>query len=262
MKLCVDSQGKLIQKRKGVLSMATGVLIACSHGTQGKLESAYTLKNSKGPVFPLRSILVFFISLFGFYVCYFSFSQITFENEGKLTTKDEPIKIPCRAPAIPHEQLPYVHFPKPVTYDRGECACTPVRFFVIISMQRSGSGWFETLVNSHPNVSSNGEIFSVKDRRENISSILRTLDKLYNMDWLTSAAKNECTAAFGLKWMLNQALSRVQEFLGVPVKKLFSKHVKIHTSSLPDLVDNWEDVNEMLNGTEYARFLDDADYVK
>jgi LPS sulfotransferase NodH len=87
---------------------------------------------------------------------------------------------------------------------RGECACTPVRFFVIISMQRSGSGWFETLLNSHPNVSSSGEIFSVKDRRDNLSSILRTLDKLYNMDWLTSAAKNECTAAFGLKWMLNQ----------------------------------------------------------
>lgn len=88
--------------------------------------------------------------------------------------------------------------------DRGECACTPVRFFVIISMQRSGSGWFETLLNSHPNVSSNGEIFSIRERREDISSILRTLDKLYNLDWHTSAAKNECTAAFGLKWMLNQ----------------------------------------------------------
>ncbi|GJN07795.1 hypothetical protein PR202_ga25658 [Eleusine coracana subsp. coracana] len=58
------------------------------------------------------------------------------------------------------------------------------------------------------------------------------------------------------------ALSRVQEFLGVPVKKLFSKHVKIHTRPLPDLVDNWEDVSEMLNGTEYTRFLDDRDYVK
>ncbi|KAK3147163.1 hypothetical protein QOZ80_3BG0278890 [Eleusine coracana subsp. coracana] len=336
--------------------------------------SAYTLKNSKGPPFPLRSILVFFIALFGFYVCYFSFSQITFENEEKLSTEEAKIKIPCRAPTIPHEQLPYVHFPKPMTYDRGECSCTPVRYFVIISMQRSGSGWFETLLNSHPNVSSNGEIFSLKERRENISSILRTLDKLYSMDWLTSAAKNECTAAFGLKWMLNQglmeyhhdiadylnkkgamviflfrrntlrrlisveannydrrtkqlngihkshvhskdeadilarfkpkmdvstlipsiisaeqsmrtcldrfsntrhmilyyedvirdqnALTRVQEFLGVPVKKLFSKHVKIHTRPLLDLVDNWEDVSEMLNGTEYARFLDDRDYVK
>jgi hypothetical protein len=66
-------------------------------------------------------------------------------------------------------------------------------------MQRSGSGWFETLLNSHPNVSSNGEIFSVRERRENVSSVLRTLDKLYSMDWLTSAAKNECTAAFWIE---------------------------------------------------------------
>jgi hypothetical protein len=71
-------------------------------------------------------------------------------------------------------------------------------------MQRSGSGWFETLLNSHPNVSSNGEIFAVRERREDIVSILRTLDRLYDLDWRTSAAKNECTAAFGLKWMLNQ----------------------------------------------------------
>ncbi|XP_062211364.1 uncharacterized protein LOC133912567 isoform X2 [Phragmites australis] len=336
--------------------------------------SVCSLKSSKGPAFPLRSILVFFIALFGFYVCYLSFNQITLENEEILTSEKEKIKSICRRPAIPHEHIRYVHFPKPMTYDRGECACTPVSFFVIVSMQRSGSGWFETLLNSHPNVSSNGEIFSVRDRRENISTIFSTLDKLYNMDLLTSAAKNECTAAFGLKWMLNQglmehyqdivkylnkkgakviflfrkntlrrlisvlandydrktkqlngihkahihskeeaeilarfkptmdvsalvasirhaehsmrsclhhfsstrhmilyyedvicdtnALSRVQEFLGVQVRKLSSKHVKIHTSSLPDLVDNWEDVSEMLNRTEYARFLDDADYVK
>lgn len=59
-----------------------------------------------------------------------------------------------------------------------------------------------------------------------------------------------------------QALSRVQEFLGVPVMKLSSQHVKIHTRPLPDLVENWEDVSDMLNGTKYVRFLDDADYAK
>ncbi|KAL6878319.1 hypothetical protein ACP4OV_012489 [Aristida adscensionis] len=337
-------------------------------------NSVYSLKSSKGPQFPLRSILVFFIALFGFYVCYFSFNQIAFDNEEKSTNEEEKIKIVCRRPTVPHEHMRYLHFPKPMTYDRGECSCTPVRFFVIVSMQRSGSGWFETLLNSHPNVSSNGEIFSVRDRRENISTILSTLDKVYNMDWLTSAARNECTAAFGLKWMLNQglmehyqdivnylnkkgamviflfrrntlrrlisvlandydrktkqlngvhkahvhskqeaeilarfkpmmdvstlvpsirhtersmksclrhfssthhmilyyedvirdknALFRVQEFLGVPVRKLSSKHVKIHTSPLPDLIDNWEDVSDKLNRTEYARFLDDSDYVK
>eukprot|EP00249_Psilotum_nudum_P032337 c47704_g1_i1 orf=714-1097(+) len=34
-----------------------------------------------------------------------------------------------------------LHYPQPRTYDRGECACTPVHYFVILSMQRSGSGW-------------------------------------------------------------------------------------------------------------------------
>lgn len=92
---------------------------------------------------------------------------------------------------------------------RAECAGNPVRFFVIITMQRSGSGWFETLLNSHVNVSSNGEIFSVMDRRDNVSSIIRTLDKVYNLDWFNSASKNECSAAVGLKWMLNQVNMRL-----------------------------------------------------
>ena len=87
---------------------------------------------------------------------------------------------------------------------RAECACNPVRYFAILSMQRSGSGWFETFLNNHTNISSNGEIFSVKVRRSNISMITETLDKVYNLAWLNSASKNECTAAVGLKWMLNQ----------------------------------------------------------
>lgn len=86
-----------------------------------------------------------------------------------------------------------------------------MRPFAIVSMQRSGSGWFETLLNSHVNVSSNGEIFSVRDRRTNVTTILKTLDKVYNLDWFTSPSKNECLATVGLKWMLNQ-VSRVMDF--------------------------------------------------
>ncbi|XP_037415821.1 nodulation protein H-like [Triticum dicoccoides] len=330
----------------------------------------YSSKSSKGTLFPVRSMLVFFIALFGLYACYFSFTQIALENEEEeMNGAEERTNVLCKRPSeIPYDQMQYVHFPRPMSYDRGECACTPVRFLVIISMQRSGSGWFETLLNSHPNVSSNGEIFSVRERREDIASILWTLDKLYDLDWRTSAAKNECTAAFGLKWMLNQglmdypdeivdylikkgvmviflfrrntlrrlvsvlandhdkkekqlngthkahvhsqeeaeilarfkpevdvsslipsmrsaeqsmdaclrrfratrhmilyyedlirdnnALSRVQEFLGLPVRRLSSRHVKIHTSPLPDLVDNWEDVRRTLKPTLFARFLD------
>lgn len=80
----------------------------------------------------------------------------------------------------------------------------PVRFFAILSMQRSGSGWFEALLNSHMNLSSNGEIFSLWERRQNLSSIIQTLDRVYNLDWFNSASKNECSAAVGFKWMFNQ----------------------------------------------------------
>jgi len=100
-------------------------------------------------------------------------------------------------------------------FARNECAHNPVLFFAILSNQRSGSGWFETLLNSHINVSSNGEIFSVRERRKNVSSILQTLDKVYNLDWFNSASKNECSAATGLKWMLNQVyiLFKFSEYL-------------------------------------------------
>ena len=71
-------------------------------------------------------------------------------------------------------------------------------------MQRSGSGWFETLLNSHPNISSNGEVFSLKQRRQSMETIQRTLDTIYNLEWISSAAKHDCVAAVGFKWMLNQ----------------------------------------------------------
>lgn len=87
---------------------------------------------------------------------------------------------------------------------RAECTCTPVHTFVILSMQRSGSGWFETLLNSHPNISSHGEVFSAAGRRENFTIITETLESVFNLDWMSSAAKNECTSTIGLKWMLNQ----------------------------------------------------------
>ncbi|KAE8769614.1 nodulation protein H-like [Hordeum vulgare] len=274
---------------------------------------------------------------------------------------------PCHLPGFPQTEIPYLHFPTPNTYSRKECACTPVRFFAILSMQRSGSGWFETLLNSHENISSNGEIFSVKDRRSNVTAITQTLDKLYNLDWFSSAAKNECTAAVGLKWMLNQGLMKhhqevveyfnrrgvsvifllrrnllqryvsilandydrntkqlngthkahvhhrgqadvlaqykptidtksliaelkrsdklaadalvrfkkirsivlyyedvvsnrtkltdVLDFLKLPKIKLSSRHVKIHTKRLRDHIDNWTDVSNTLNGTQYQSFL-------
>ncbi|XP_028120353.1 uncharacterized protein LOC114317796 [Camellia sinensis] len=129
-----------------------------------------------------------------------------------------------------------------------------VRYFAIISTQRSGSGWFETLLNSHINISSNGEIFSVKVRRSNISTIVETLDKIYNLDWLTSASKNECTAAVGLKWMLNQGLMQHHEEIveyfntkGVSLIFLFRRNLLCRMISI--LSNSYDQNAKPLNGT-------------
>ncbi|OVA15779.1 hypothetical protein BVC80_1825g12 [Macleaya cordata] len=121
-------------------------------------------------------------------------------------------------------------------------------------MQRSGSGWFETLLNSHINVSSNGEIFSVKERRSNISSIVQTLDKVYNLDWFSSASKNECSAAVGFKWMLNQGLmehhEKIVEYFnrrGVSAVFLFRRNLLRRMISV--LANTYDRDAKLLNGT-------------
>ncbi|KAE9613029.1 hypothetical protein Lal_00027357 [Lupinus albus] len=150
--------------------------------------------------------------------------------------------------------IPYLHYPKPVSFSRNECAHNPVLFFAILSNQRSGSGWFETLLNSHINVSSNGEVFSVIGRRKNASSILQTLDKVYNLDWLNSASKNECSASIGLKWMLNQGLmehhKEIAEYFNrrrVSVIFLFRRNLLRRIVSL--LANSYDRYAKLLNGT-------------
>ncbi|KAK3162143.1 hypothetical protein QOZ80_1BG0086000 [Eleusine coracana subsp. coracana] len=164
---------------------------------------------------------------------------------------------PCHDPRIPDTEIPYVHYPTPNTYDRKECACTAVRFFAILSMQRSGSGWFETLLNSHENISSNGEIFSVKVRCSNVTTITKTLDKLYNLDWYSSAAKNECTAAVGLKWMLNQGLVKhhqeiVEYFNRRGVSIIFLLRRNLLQRYVSILANAHDGAMKQLNGTHKA----------
>lgn len=173
------------------------------------------------------------------------------------TLQIEQVEKPCVRPNFPQSEVTYVHYPEPTSYDRNECKCTPVRFFAILSMQRSGSGWFETLLNSHNNISSYGEIFSVKERRKNLTTITTTLDKVYNLDWFNSASKNECTAAVGFKWMLNQGLLQNHEGIvsyfnrrGVTPIFLFRKNL---LRRLVSILANTHDRNtKQLNGTHKA----------
>lgn len=53
---------------------------------------------------------------------------------------------------------------------------------------------------------------------------------------------------------------QIQEFLGVPVRKLQSRQVKIHLRPPPEQIMNWKDVYITLNGTQYEHFLHQADY--
>ncbi|KAK4860054.1 hypothetical protein QYF36_016559 [Acer negundo] len=162
--------------------------------------------------------------------------------------------MPCQAPDIEESEIPFMHYPDPVTFSREECACNPVRYFAILSMQRSGSGWFETLLNSHVNVSSNGEIFSVRDRMINISSIVSTMDRVYNLDWFTSASKNSCSAAVGFKWMLNQGLmehhNEIAKYFnrnGVSTIFLFRRNLLRRMISL--VANSYDKDAKLLNGT-------------
>lgn len=92
------------------------------------LQSIYCpAKSPKGPVaaFPLRSALVFFVTSFGFYVCYFSSrqSQIialeTTASGGGAEPTTETAHCSSRPAIVPHgPQTRYLHFPRPATYDR------------------------------------------------------------------------------------------------------------------------------------------------
>ncbi|KAJ8764314.1 hypothetical protein K2173_006054 [Erythroxylum novogranatense] len=339
-------------------------------GGEGEEESTVILKPPKKASILSRMIVLMFAMVCGVYVCVVCLKQIG--TQSKINIEDiQLLKGPTSDPDPVQLKFPGDHYPSPKTFNRSECEHNPVRYFAILSMQRSGSGWFETLLNSHVNVSSNGEIFSVLDRRGNSSSIQEVLDKVYNLDWFTSASKNECSAAVGFKWMLNQGvmahhkdvvdyfnrrnvsviflfrrnllrrmvsvlansydryakllngthkshvhsddeaktlskykptinstllvddlkkvemmaaraveyfnstrhmvlyyedlvknrtkLQDVQQFLRLPKMELTSRQVKIHKGPLSEFVENWEDVNTTLNGTEYESFLQ-SDY--
>ncbi|XP_027361371.1 uncharacterized protein LOC113869306 isoform X2 [Abrus precatorius] len=201
----------------------------------------------------LRTAVVMFSMVCGIFIFSVCLKQIS--TQASTTFVD--VKV-INKPSQTRQKLvntPHLlHYPKPTSFSRNECAHNPVLFFAILSNQRSGSGWFETLLNSHVNVSSNGEIFSIRERRQNVSSMLQTLDKVYNLDWFNSASKNECSAATGLKWMLNQGLmehhKEIAEYFNrrrVSVIFLFRRNLLRRMVSI--LANSYDRYAKLLNGT-------------
>ncbi|KAL0454220.1 UNVERIFIED_CONTAM: hypothetical protein Slati_0761200 [Sesamum latifolium] len=200
-------------------------------------KESLTTKPPKKNTLVLRMVVLILVMICGVYICLTCLGQFgVWSTQRSLAI--HVVERPCEVTEIEPSEKPYVHFPKPKTFSRDECACNPVRNFAILSTQRSGSGWFETLLNSHINISSNGEIFSVKVRR--------------NM--LTSASKNECTAAVGLKWMLNQGLMQNHEQIveyfksnGVSAIFLFRRNLLRRMISI--LANTYDQNAKPLNGT-------------
>ncbi|KAG6774005.1 hypothetical protein POTOM_021354 [Populus tomentosa] len=218
-----------------------------------KTGDTIVIKPAKKTPILLRMIVLMFAMVCGVYICSVCLKQTSIHSKIKF----QDIQVVERlSPDDDHGnlQISSVHYPNPETFSRAECAHNPVRYFAILSMQRSGSGWFETLLNSHVNVSSNGEIFSVLDRRRNISSITQTLDKVYNLDWFTSASKNECSAAVGFKWMLNQGVMQhhkeISDYFnhrGVFAIFLFRRNLLRRMVSV--LANSYDRHAKLLNGT-------------
>ncbi|PON46856.1 P-loop containing nucleoside triphosphate hydrolase [Parasponia andersonii] len=214
-------------------------------------KDTLVIKTPKKSPLILRMVVLLFAMVCGVYICLICLKQINPHTKAKFLN----IKVIEHQKSCPFSgQDLYMHYPQPRTFTREECGCNPVRYFAIFSMQRSGSGWFETLLNNHTNVSSNGEIFSVKERRINISSILKTMDKVYNLDWFTSASKNECSAAVGFKWMLNQGLMEHHEEIveyfkkkGVSAIFLFRRNLLRRMISV--LANSYDKDAKLLNGT-------------
>ncbi|GAB4847000.1 hypothetical protein Ancab_026012 [Ancistrocladus abbreviatus] len=213
-------------------------------------KDVFMIRLPKASPLILRMIMLVFAVACGIYICSICLKQISYQTKSFVEVIDRP----CHTYPFDLDVAPYLHCPQPKTYSRAECAGNPVQFFAIISMQRSGSGWFETLLNSHVNVSSNGEIFSVRHRRDNVSSIIGTLEKIYNLDWLSSASKNECSAAVGLKWMLNRGLmeyhKEILEYLNkkhVSLIFLFRRNLLRRMISV--LANSYDRHAKLLNGT-------------
>lgn len=90
-----------------------------------------------------------------------------------------------------------------------------------------------------------------------MSAIKKTLDTIYNLDWVSSASKNECTSAVGLKWMLNQGVMEYQSDIAAYFKEksvsvlfLFRRNVLRRYVSI--LANSFDRERKQLNGTHQA----------
>ncbi|MCO5574453.1 hypothetical protein L7F22_028238 [Adiantum nelumboides] len=211
-------------------------------------------KSHKKDSFAWKLLMVILVGLCGLSLCFVRVGHKSVFTQAGLLGKHATSNVRCPHLSRNLTNGVQLHYLKPNSFQRGECFCTPVHFFVILSMQRSGSGWFETLLNDHPNISSHGEIFGGRVRHQNLKLIIKRLDEVYNLDYRSSAVKNECTSAVGFKWMLNQGAMEYHREInlyfrqrGVSVIFLLRRNLLKRLVSI--LANAYDREMKLLNGT-------------
>ncbi|KHN22304.1 hypothetical protein glysoja_022060 [Glycine soja] len=228
------------------------------------------IKSFKKFPLTLRLVILVVVVLCGIYICTIILEQKGVHTSAKLLGITV-FKQPCyNHSGVEEWELPYLHYPEPKIYSREECACNPVLFFCIVSMQRSGSGCasknectaavgFKLMLNQglmehHEEIVEYFErrrvsvifLFRRNLLRRMISVVANSYDK--DAKPLNGTHKSHVHSRV-------EKLKDVQEFLRVPYRDLESRQVKIHTAALSKQIENWDEVQESLAGTPYQRFL-------
>lgn len=211
-------------------------------------------KSFKKETLAWKLITLVIIALCGLSLCFVRAGQRNLLLKAGYYTQKTAPRIQCPGNSRNSTEGFQLHYPRPNNFEREECACTPVHYFVILSMQRSGSGWFETLLNNHPTISSHGEIFAGRDRHTNFSVISRKLDEVYNLDYSSSAVKDGCTSAVGFKWMLNQGVMEYHKEIALYFKErgvsvIFLLRWNLLRRLVSILANAYDREMKLLNGT-------------
>lgn len=200
-----------------------------------------------------KLLFLVFVSLCGLFLVFVRTSQTSFLSKAKYFIRGSVLSVQCPSNVGNLTEGFKVHYPQPNTFHRQRCVCTPVHYFAILSMQRSGSGWFETLLNNHPNISSHGEIFAGRGNHKSLPIILRKLNEVYSLDYKSSAVTEDCTSAVGFKWMLNQGAMEYHKemasyFKGRGVSVIFLRRRNLLRRLVSILANAYDREMKLLNG--------------
>lgn len=81
------------------------------------IQDALIIKHPKKSPALLRTIVLVFVMFFGVYICSVSLRQTNIPIKRKVLNV-EFLEKPCHSRDIDRSQIPYLHYPKPKTFNR------------------------------------------------------------------------------------------------------------------------------------------------